>query len=145
MNHIHPILNAADPVEKWRTAKAEGDKGRDLKSILGCVGQPLAEVLEDLLARYSISDQMHFRLVTACEESRDGLFQMVNEHRESAAEAAASEVYEMVEYLDSDSLDGELNSADSLDDAADKAFQHAAQAVANFTACNPELSDWTEL
>jgi len=132
-------------LDALRAKKTAADEGRDLKSLLGCVGEPLALVLLDIVKRYDIGDVLHAELLDAATECRENLLHMVNEHRQSAAETAAEECHDLVSYLDCDDISTELDLDDSPNDAADKMAQHAAHTIANYCASASELTDPSEL
>ncbi len=104
-----------------------------VKDILGCVGEALAAFLPD-------TEDVR----KAAREARAGLLDMVNENRESAVAMVVGELVGAIDYLDNTDIRSELDLDDSLNDAADKAFAHAAYIVQNDVSWNVFIDD-TEL
>lgn len=125
-NNTKQLKNAT--LERWREAKSEMDT--PVKDILGCVGESLVPFIPDTVAGRE-----------AATTARERLLDLVNEQRESAAEDFGGEIYQRLEYLDSEDIRDELSSSDSPDDAADKAFVHAAHVVMHDCYHATEISD----
>lgn len=120
-------------IDSWRTVKSKLE-GSDVASILGCVGEPLVAFIEDSKEARE-----------ACLLARDGLLGMVNEHRQRAAESAWEDLHGVLENLDYTDIQEELDSSDSPDDAADKAFYHAANVLESCNAYASELDSVEDL
>lgn len=101
-----------------------------VKDILGCVGEALAAFLPD-------TEDVR----KAAREARAELLDMVNENREAAVETVVGEFVCALEYLDNSDIHSELDLDDSLNDAADKAFTHAAYIVQNEVSWNVFIED----
>lgn len=121
-------LTNESSIAAWREEKTRIDV--PVKDILGCVGEPLAQFIPDTVEGRE-----------AATEARDNLLGLVNEQRESAAEEYGAELYARLEYLDNEDICSELSTDDSLNDAADKAFAHAAFVVMHECYYNTEISD----
>jgi hypothetical protein len=121
-------------IDSWRTAKSHIDSGADVAGILGCVGEPLVAFIEDSKEARE-----------ACLLARDGLLGMVNDHRQRAAESAWEDLHGVLETLDYTDIREELDSSDSPDDAADKAFYHAAAVLESCNAYAPEIDSVEDL
>ena len=71
-------------IEAWRTEKSNLDRASDVHDVLGCVGEPLANLLRNLVERYDISYSDRVEIIDRATEARGNLLDWTNEHRQSA-------------------------------------------------------------
>jgi hypothetical protein len=122
-------LNNTTPIDTWRAAKKRADEAGSPRAILGCVGEPLADWLEENVKVENLGIVQRIELGHACQQARQNLVDMVNDHRTQVADEIAGEIQSAIEYCDCDDISGELDLDDSPNDAANKAFAHAAYII----------------
>lgn len=94
-------------IEAWRTEKARLDRVSDVHAILGCVGEPLANVIRVIVDKYEVSPGDREELVDRATEARGNLLDWTNEHRQEAYNEA---------FGDAASYAGQVDPADCLPD-----------------------------
>jgi len=94
-------------IEAWRTEKSNLDRASDVHDVLGCVGEPLANVLRNLVERYDISYSDRVEIIDRATEARGNLLDWTNEHRQEAYNEGLS---------DAATIAGQVDASDCLPD-----------------------------
>ena len=131
-------LNNNTPIDVWRAAKEKVDNGEGYRERLGCVGEPISDVLDhvlDLLVQSTALDVEHIRakLDEAANEARGNLLDLVNDSREAAAEKAVEEVHSFLEIACISEHDVHVEGGFTMTDVAQLGVEHAAYLVEGHT------------
>ena len=125
-------LNNTSSIEQWRTAKSRADQGVDYRSQLGCVGEPIADLLDDILELLpeGAKDLVLPAANKAAAEARANLLVYVNEQRQAGAEGILETVVEVLGFS-FDACDLEVQVTDTLEDIAERGYDHAVEIIEN--------------
>jgi hypothetical protein len=123
-------LNNNTPIDAWRAAKEKVDNDEGYRARLGCVGEPISDVLDSLLELLEVHTNqdiaaLRAKLDDAAETARGNLLDLVNGAREGAAELAVEQVHRYLEISCVDHHDLCIDGSETLVDVAQQGFEHA--------------------
>ena len=112
-------VESKQSIEAWRTEKSRIDRANDVHDILGCVGEPLANVLRNLVERDDVTAADRIVVSDRATEARGNLLDWTNEHRSEAYSEGLS---------DAASCAGQVDPSDCLpDDLATCTLEEACE------------------
>ena len=126
-------LTKLNHIDEWRAAKEKLDSA-GYRERLGCVGEPISDVLDhvlDVLAQSTSVDVAAIRakLDAAADDARGNLLDLVNGARAAAAEIAIEEVYGFLEIAHISEYDLHIDASGTLADVAQLGVEFAAYQV----------------
>ena len=133
-------LNNQTSLDKWREAKEEADKsyavGSGLKGALGCVGEPLYDVLREHLLELPTfdADDLYVKLVKAAESCREGIAGIVQEEAQNHVDWAMEELRCGL-YAD----DGDIDTSVSIAEVYTQGYEACESEVQDFYYSVPDI------
>ena len=122
-------LNKNTSIESWRKAKELADKEPDFEETLGCVGRPIAELLQSILEEHVAPEhvlEVARDIQKASDEARENLASFVSQYVES-------ELSCVLDCYSFDISDADIDITNSLDDAFDAGVGAVCSALSGYT------------
>ena len=133
-------LKNTDTIEAWRRAKEHLDSNAGYRNQLGCVGEPLADVLDKVLQLVADEHKDYATRVLneASTEARGNLLEYVNDARQQGADEVLDDIATCVSF---DEYDIELDTKDTLGEVAERGFDSCLSQITNQVWSVTEMID----